>query len=312
MPTQTVIDPFINPVSFFDEDPDTDERFNSKDFIDWAFEDTILPWEEPVCWKQFWQTSDTIHLQLQSTYTPISIQVRDADTGAVVNTIPYSVIIPNADNPDLRILECDIDLSVYPEGNYYLRRLFGSPVVLAQRSNIFELSEIHENTVLLEAKHYKEREDAIFQTGFFPSLRVKGTKKLDKLGSNDTIYEDQPGNREVLRSDNFRVWRLGIGGSEGIPDEIADKISRMLGCSYFLIDGKYYVKAEGANLEPNTVENYPMKGWSIDLREKLNRASKHYEQVTASNAQVSVIIAVDTRGFAEGNTGSVTTIEDVQ
>jgi hypothetical protein len=310
MATNILIYPFLNPLAFYKDTPDEVARYRSKDFTDWYFSDTILPWEQSVSWKQPWQTSDTIHLQLQSTYGPVTLIMYRTD-GDVVDTIPFTQVIASANNPDLRIYEVHVDMSVYEAGCYYFKITFGSPVVLTLRSETIELSEIHENSLLLEAKHYRFREDMIFETGIFPGLRVRASKKFEKPGSNDTIYEDQPGNREVLRSESFRIWKLLIGGSKGIPDYIADKIALMLGCSDFLIDGKYYVKSEGATMEPNAIDDYPMRGWSIELREKLKRSSRIYESETAANAQVSVIIAVDTRGFTEGNTGDVVTIEDI-
>lgn len=310
MPTQTVKYPFINPLTFYKDSPDAVDRFRSKDFDDWGFSDTILPWQEKVCWAQPWQKSDTLHLQLQSTYSPINLKLYRKSDDALIDTIAFDQIRQNYNDPTLWIYEVDVDLSGYAEDKYYFQISFAGTLLL--RSDDVLIMDEAKNTLLLEYRHYEYREDMIFETGIFPGIRIPGTKKYDKTAAKNTVYEDQVLDIEILRSINYRIWKLILGGSEGLPDHIADKVSRMLGCSDFLIDGKYYSIADGATLEPNEQENYPLRGWRIDLREKLNRASRQYSDVTAQNAELAVIVNVDSKGFGLDTGGSETVVIDVQ
>lgn len=312
MATNTLIFPFINPLAFYKETPDEDDRFVSREFTDWYFANTILDWQQDVEWCQPWQTSDIIHLQLQSTYGPVSLIMYRYSDDLVIDTIPFSEVLPNANDPDLKIFEVDVDLSTYDPGKYYFKITFGSPVALTLKSENIELSERIENSLLLEYSHPSFREDMIFETGIQPGIRVAGSITYDKTASKDTLFEDQPLNMEMLRSVNYRLWKLNLGGTFGIPDYMADKISRMLGCSTLLVDGKYYAKQEGASLDPNEIDEYPLRGWSISLREKLNRASRTYEDEIAANAQVAVMVNVDSKGFGADTGGNETVIQDVE
>ncbi len=312
MATQTILLPFINPLTFYQVNPATDDRFRSRDMDDVKFSDTILPWQEKVDWLQPWQTSDVLHLQLQSTYSPINLKLIRISDDAVIDTIAFSQIRQNYNDPTLYIYEADVDMSAYDEDGYYFILEFGAPAAISFVSENIVLSEIIENTLLCEYKHFEFREDMIFETGIFPGIRIPATKKFDKTAAKNTVYEDQVLDTEVLRSINYRIWKLIIGGSYGVPDHIADKMSRILGCSDLLIDGKYYAVADGATLEANEVDNYPMRGWRVDLREKINRASRLFSAETSQNAELAVMVNVDSKGFGNDTGGSETVVVDVQ
>lgn len=311
MPTNTLKIPFINPLQFYKETPDEDDRFRSRDFDDYGLDDTILPWEERVCWRQPWQLSDVIHLQVQSTYGPVKLLLYRASDDALIDTTILSQGAANFNDPTLFLYECDVDLSGYPEGRYYYKLTFASPVVLTLRTDILEFSENCENSLLLEYEHNQFREDMIFETGIRPGIRIPAVKKFKNPASKDTLFEDQVLNIEILRSDAYRIWTLHIGGAEGVPDFIADKLNRILGCNTVLIDGKQYTKADGATLQPKELENYPLRGWNMDLREKTNRASRIYEDEIAVNGQVAALVSVDSKGFGADTGGNETIIVDV-
>lgn len=301
----------INPVAFYKEVPDTDDQFRSRHMDDWYFSDTILPWQQATRFELPWQTSDLIQMQIQCNYGPINLQVfRDSDD-IVIDTIPFQQIRANYNDPTLFIYEIDVDMSIYDEGCYYFKITFGSPVVLTLKSENIKLSENHENTLLLSYSNYRMYADMIFETGFASSLRIPATLKFKGPASNDTVYKDQVLNTQIVRSVPFRVWTLQIGGSEGIPDYLADKIFGIIGCSNFQVDGKYYVKNEGATMEPLEEENYPMRGWNIEVVPKIARTQKIYENELSQDAFLAVMINTDSKGFGADNGGNETIITDV-
>lgn len=308
----TVIIPHINPLQWYKQTPDTNARFNTRDFDDWYFQNTILPWEQRVPWHQPWQQSDHIQEQLQSTYGPINYKLVREKDDVVIDTVPMNQLQPNYNDPTLFINQIDIDLSIYPEGCYHFLRTFGNPVALTHQSESIVLSEIIENSLLLEFKHFEHREDMIFETGIFPSLRVPGTKKFKHAASKSTVYEDQPLNTEVLRAVAYRIWTMHYGGSEGMPDYMQDKLERIHGCSTLLVDGKYYARLEGATMQESASESYPMRSWTQDMREKLNRASRRYENELSQDAVVAVMINSDSKGFGNDIGGNETVVHDVE
>jgi len=309
MPNRVTL-PAINPLPFYKQTPDTDERYNSRPFTEWYFSDTIFPWEERVSWHQPWQLSDNLHLQLQTNNGPVNLKLF-TESGLLVDTIPFSQIRPNFNDPDMYIYEIDVDMSGYDEGCYYFTISFGNPVTLVLQSELIKLSENIENSLLLEYQHPTFREDMIFETDIFPAVRTEGGIKFKGPASKNTIYEDQSLNSTLIRSVNYGVWTLIIGNEFGVPDYFADKIDKILGCATLLVDGIAYTKIDGS-IEPNESENYPMRGWKIDLRRAINRASGQYENDEAQGRSVAVMINVDSKGFGADTGGSETVIFDVE
>ncbi len=301
--------PILNPLQFYKQVPDTDSRYNSRLFDGWYVEDTILPWEQQVKWHQPWQKSDVLHLQLHSNYGPIVLKLY-TEAGILTDTISFNQGLPNHNDPTLFIWEVDVDMGGYAEGCYYFTISFGSPVVLTFQSEKIVLSENIENTLLLEYSHPSFREDMIFETGIQPKMRIPATLKFKGPASKNTLFEDTPLNQTLVKSVNYRTWTLVIGGTEGIPDYLADKLDRILGCRTLLIDGVGYTKAD-ASIEPNAIDEYPLRGWRIDLRPANNRASIHYQNEELLGRTVAVMINVDSKGFGTDPGGSETVITDV-
>ena len=302
--------PAINPLHFYKQNQTADDRYNSRLFDQWSFSDTILPWQQRVNWHQPWQLSDILHLQLFCNYGPISLKLY-TEAGVLVDTIAFNQVMVNFNDPDMYIYEVDVDMSGYTEGCHYFTIEVGSPVVLTLVSEKIQLLENIEATLQLEYSHPSFREDMIFETGIQPKIRIPGVLTFKGPASSNTLYIDQPENPTLIRSTNYRVWVLDIGAGAGIPDYFADKIDRILGCRTLLIDGVQYTKIDGS-LEPSGVEDYPMRGWRIELRPTVNRASKHYENNEPVNRQVAVEINVDSKGFGTDTGGSETVISDVE
>lgn len=288
-----------------------DSRYNSKDFEDYNFPETILPWQQNVGYCQPWQINDTIALQLQANVGPVNFILKKCD-GGIVDTIQFDQLQESESEPGLFIYELSAPLAGYDEGDYYAEIQLGTPAVFTIQSGLLRLKTLHENSLLLEYKHYEFREDVIFETGFFPSLRIKGTKTFDRSLSKKTVYEDQVLNESLLRSQKFRKWILSIGGASGIPDYLHDIIASAIGCSTFIIDGKYYTVPADSEMEPNGINNYPMRGWKLDIRERYTRGGRTYENDEPIDAQMTVMVNVDSKGFGNSNTGSQTAVIDVE
>jgi hypothetical protein len=312
MPTLRFIEPYLNPVQFTKIVPDEIPQYISRHLDDWQFPDTIHDFEQQVCWYQQWQTTDSIRLQFQSNYSPLNIKLIRAEDDVVVYDVNLAVVRTNMDDPDYKIYQADIALNPFPAGYYYLKLSIGIGGVLTLVSNVLKISEIIENSLLLEYQHQKFRCDVFFETGFSPSIRIPAILKMKPPGSIDTIYEDQESNMTMLKSVPYSLWNLSIG-PEGIPPAQIKRLNFMLGCSSTRLDGRYYTKNEGAKLEENTVEFYPMSGWSIELREKLNRSSVIYENEMVIDSTIAVVANVDSKGFSPNDAGgSVYQVEDIQ
>lgn len=303
---------FDNPLQLFDPAPVTDDRYRSKDFIDYNFPETILPWEQNTNYCQPWQKSDTIQLQLQTNVGPVNFILKDARTGYVINTIPFTQKEESVNEPGLFIFEIAIPLNIYEAGCYYGVVTFGAdPIAFTLRTGELDIEEIHENTLAIEYKNREFRNDIIWETGIFMLLRVHGTNKYQKTPSKSTTYEDQVLNMTVLRSTPYRIWKLIIGQSRGIPDWYQDKLGGIIGNSTLLIDGKAFTKPAEADLELVELERYPKRGWAVELRERYNRRARIYENDLPLNGVVALAVNSDSKGFGNSNSGSQTIVIDV-
>lgn len=303
---------FTNPLQFFSSNADRDDRYNGKDFEDFDFTDTILPWQQATSFSQPWQKNDTIALQLQSNIGPVNFILKRWCDDVVIDTVQLDQKQQSINEPGVFIYELSAPLSDYDEGEYYAELQLGIPIVFSFRSGKLSIKELQENTLLLEAKHFESREDLIFETGFFPSVRVPATKRYMGPKSKATAYVDQFYNATTLRNVKYREWNLLIGGSIGIPDYFIDMLGGWLGCSDFRIDGKKYTKKDGAEFEINGLQNYPMRGWAITLNETLARGGRIYENDDPINVELTAMINVDSKGFGNSNTGSQTAIIDIE
>ena len=306
-----LIYPFINPVQIFSTDPDFDSRYNSKDFEDFDFPETILPFEQQMNYCQPWQLNDTMALQLQSNIGPVNWVLKRCSDDSVVDTLQFDQLQESVNEPGLFLYELSAPLSGYEEGCYYVELQFGVPLVFSLRSGEQNFATLQEGSILAQYKNYENREDIIFETGFFPTVRFLATKRYVGPKQKATVYEDQVLNMSALRAIKYRIWNLVIGGTFGIPDYFADMIGGIIGCSTLTLDGKYYTVNEGKELEPNGIDYYPMRGWSIELRERYNRAARIYENDDPIDAAVTVMVNVDSKGFGNSNSGSQTAVIEV-
>lgn len=272
-----------------------DERYNSKDFEDFDFPETILPWEQLTSYCQTWQLNDTINLQLQTNVGPVSFKLKKCSNDKLVDTVLFDQKQQSVSEPGLFIYEVAVPLNAYDEDCYYVELDFGG--VFTLRSGELNFAELHENSLLIEYKHFETREDLIYETGFFPNVRVLGTKRYDRSPQKSTVYEDQVLNMTALHSQKYRKWNLVIGESYGIPDYLADMLAGVIGCSDLRIDGKNYTVDKDSEFEPNGEDYYPMRGWSISLRERYTRGSRVYENDEPIDGQVVVMSNVSLKGF---------------
>lgn len=303
----------MNPLQMFLPDLSRDVRYNSKSFEDFDFPETILLWEQNTGYCQPWQLNDTIQLQLQSNIGPVNFVLKTWD-GAVIDTIQFDQKQESVTEPGLFIYEASVPLAGYSFyiGRIYVELQFGTPPVFILSSGSLNLAQLHVGTLLLEYKHFEAREDVIFETGFFPSVRIRATNRFERSLSKKTVYEDQVLNESVLRSQKYRTWQLIVGGASGIPDYFQDMIAGIICCSDFRIDGKYFTCPSDNDLEPNGIDNYPMRGWKVLLRERYTRGGRTYENDIPVDAALTVMVNVDSKGFGNSNTGSETIVIDVE
>jgi hypothetical protein len=62
-----------------------------------------------------------------------------------------------------------------------------------------------------------------------------------------------------------------------------DLLNRAFGCSYLSIDGRLFTVPQDSKWEEKEEEFYPLRGWGIDLREKLLKTSIGFDGSTGGD-----------------------------
>lgn len=308
MPNELLL-PYLLPVQFtklnYAEVPGYVSRFMDLH----RFKDTIPNFEQHTCWTQPWMTTDTIVLPVISNYGPLSVTVYDENDEEVA-VIPFTLGLQDFFRPDYYTRNALIDLSIInTTGYYYLLLNVGTSTVWVSEVLYISTDPIA-NTLLSQYSHYEYYGGIIFEAGIELSMRIPSVLKFKAPSSKDTLYEDQPLNIEMIKSVPYRLWDWIIGDAKGLPPWFIDKINWILGCNSLKLDGRLYAKNEGAELEQNQAELYPMAGYTIEMREKLNRDSIIYVDDTPLVTYGSMMAVADTKGF--GIDGDFIPINDVQ
>lgn len=300
----------LNPTKFTLMNPAVIPQYVSK-FYDWyLMSETIKDWEEPVNYCQPWLQSDAVRNMFVSNYEPITVFVVDGVTHQKIDG-GTTLLTKQQDfyNPGYYYRLMDLDMADYPEGFYYFQLEVGSgPDVWI--SEPFVIGSPFKNTLLLEYSNYEAKNGLIFfQTNgvqiFSPSLRIPGRLKYVSTKSVDTLYFDEERNAEMLKSVDYDLYKLSLGGSPGAPPWLAKKVARIMNCSDVKCDGLLIAKAtEGGDWEINEFDkDYPMNAYTLDVVEKLNDGTLVYDSGVEQVGINNMMAVVETKGFGMEDAG---------
>jgi hypothetical protein len=310
----TVYDSFINPIKFHQLDNVQPAQYVSRFMDDWAFRRTIQPWEQKVCFYAPWGPSDSHKLQYTSDINPIIFRLHD-ENGYLIHTQQMDTKQQDELQPTFYIRQIQINLSGFDPGKYFYTRDIAGSLMYSEPFEIKDITdddidlENQDPTLYIEFSHYETYQGIKFFVPFEGAIRIPGIIRYKQPASKDNIYEDQRLNQTMINAVPFRIYELLIGGNYGVPPFFIDKISRILGCSNLKMDGRLYTKHTGAEFEPIGLEDYPMQGWKIEMREKLNRDSVIIENDTIIEGVAAAALLIDNKGF--GIDGGDTTYQEI-
>lgn len=295
----TIYVPLINPVKLVNIDRANLDQYFTKQFDHYLFSEQILDFQEKVNYFQKIFKGEIIKLQFSSNLSPIQIDIIN-QYGNSVLTFTALQIRRNTYDPDYYIYEASINTYALDEGCYSMQVTVGTVLPIILVSEVFTITINIENTLFIEYFNSVYHEDVLFETGIKFSLRVPGIIAGFTPGTKDVIYEDQVLNNTLLSSRSYRNFKLFIGGSSGVPDWLIDKLNRAFSCDSVTIDGKDFCKADGAKWEEKNQEDYPMAGWTIDIRESVNRYSLVYVSGQIdSDKKLLVVHNIESKGFGD-------------
>lgn len=277
--------------------------YNFKHMDDWSFRDTIRPGQMQKRYAKKVQYTDKQNIYLLSTSSELAVTLHDAkgdelpSIAAYVFKEPYTYDYTNENGNTFTMnvftVQFWFDSNIHPEGEYYFlcRVNYGtvdSPVYEYFKSEPVWLKEKHKGTVRITATHDTNEYDILFEqvpTGTTFTYRVPSTFMTLELASEDVVFPDQNEDLRRLYSKPYRIWNLHIGtnlfGAKGIPEYEVDKINRLLSLSRIDIEGKRYIKHDGAKVEQTAYNTLPLQTIDVQLREYMNNAAGAFEKRTS-------------------------------
>lgn len=261
--------PRLNPVSFYDRNPNQPLQYSSRHMDDWMFENQH---ESHAAYRQKWTVHDNVRFQFESNFAAIQLNVIDCNEQVIVthNAVQRKI---NKFIPGYYVYEINFSMGSLTPGVYWFQLVLGGTKKMISEPQ--EVAEELPNTMLFEYFNSRFHGDVLFETNIRFSFRVEMLMRKFEPGTESTMYRDQRLNPTVLTSTPFRSWELYIGRKSGVPDWVAERINWIFSCDNVLIDGKPYAVLDDSTLEP--LENdpgYPLRVFTMQVQEGINRASK--------------------------------------
>lgn len=286
--------PELNPFRWIKEENGTDNFFaNSIP----ALEETRL-YEVPM------QQGDNFNAQIQvKTFYLTSVKMELIDKyGAVKQTASITSLYVDA-STGYTYINFEMVLGAYTG------QLFGLiTVTLTDASVETYISEpmclqaTQEDCIVIDYSHDQNEYDMIFQPSviglsslaalnYTPNMNIRYRLRIEgglwtsdrQTGSNDVIYFNEVYDPTIIHSVPFELFTWKFGAPSGLPNWVIVKLQRIFSCAYTAIDGTYYVKNDGANLEISGEQRSPMQTASLQMLYAENNYSKIYSKTILSN-----------------------------
>lgn len=305
--------PILNPLKFVETNPTLAGQYNYHHLDDYLFQDQFYDFEERKEWQAPWQNNDIIKLQFESNFSPIQLTGIDCNGYTVVNTLSMNQVRANRYVAGYFVYEASISLTgLIPDRIYSFKGLAGAVPI---KSEPFRVASRYAHSLYCEYYNTQYHGDVIFETGIVFSLRIPGYLKYNAPGTKSVVFEDQVLNDTVISARTFRNWTLFVGEGGGVPPWFIDKINEMFTCDNVTIDGKQFTVPQGSNWTEYKDDRNNLVGYSIQLRETINRRSKRITDSGDPNKKVTLIYNIDSPLMSDlsANAGtSVTQILDTE
>lgn len=271
-------------------------KFNFKSiYQDW-FENRNDAWLLNPFYEQKIQTTDTFRDQIITNgVSSISLQMYRCSDIKLINTFFYNSINPAPINPPNIVLECIIDMSLFPEDTYFFVMVVGSlEVSISER---IQTKNKFINTILLESSNSSNKVMAFFSTGFKTVIRVEGHIKKLQPSVSSVISRSESGDQEILYGSVSRKRTIRFGTAYGLPDYIYLKIADALVLDNLLIENVLYTLDEGEKIEPSDdVDGHPLFYYNVNLSLNTNTKGNAFAAAAGANTE-GVVLVVDATAF---------------
>jgi len=245
-------------------------KYNSYELYEEWFENRNGFWLLNPGYIQKYQTSEVIIDQIITNgVSNVKLKLYRCSDAYLVDTIDYNSVANPPIPPPTVILEAVIDMSVYPEDQYFtVMTVSDTPVMIFER---FQIKEYWEKTILIEASNSINLVGAYFSTGFKTILRLDGIVKKWQPNIKVSSVEFESGDTEVLYSQVARKRNITFGSAYGEPDYMALKIANACTLDNLIIEQVAYSLADGETIEPSEeISGHPLFYYDVVFNQKEN------------------------------------------
>lgn len=257
-------------------------RFIDTSNINFGFDgnfavDQVLSYQNPKCYCQKWQLSDTLRLQVLSDFVPTDLLIKDLYSDLTVASVAWAEKPTIIIDQTFKVYELEYQFITLPEGKYYTQfsyedenevehLLISEPIYIAQ---------VQENTLLLQYKNSINDFDVIFDTGIVFNFRVESAIKDYTPGNNRAIYNDQNVNPTLLSATPFRKFKFYLGFQYGIPEWVFDKVNWIQSVDQVKYNNVFYQIVEGSDYETSSNPDNSFMGGSIEVHPTNNNFNRY-------------------------------------
>lgn len=289
-----------NPLQFVDMIPtQSTVLYATRHIDDFYFEDQVYKFQNRIPFFQYWINEDIIRLQFQSNYAPINLDLYDQfgrrKTGysAVATQVRANKYLPG-----FYVYEATLSLLGLGAGPWRYILTPGNDLNKRQKSEWFTIIRNSDGTIRNDYFNSTYKDEVIYETGIKFSIRIPGYIEYMAPGNKVVVFEDQPLNQTVVSARSFANVNWHVGDGSGVPPWVIRKLNYAAGCDNFMIDSVLFSIVDGKwdeSGDPDTM----LKGFTIGLREKLNRASKIVTSEGNPHMKIVAISNIDGRLFSD-------------
>lgn len=268
--------PLMNDIRFVPEGYSVPNKYRQQQFDrDWAH-NMILEFQRNLVYFQPKQHDDDNCVQIGTNCSDLELQIWDTKGNILDTLYPDASIVLAGDEyhgQGMTRYQWQFKLQdVIPSftGICYYVIKGTTPMFLNDVYAVSEPIKVKakwEDTVLINYNHNRNEYGVAFSLNPIFSIRVNGYLLYDDTTSSDTELEDQYNSNKTLHSATIRKFKLTIGGYTGIPKYLHNKLVEAFRCREIKVDGWFYSKDKGAQLEYEKSDTNTLFTCSIMLQE---------------------------------------------